>query len=197
MFFKKGKKPPRQIIAIGGKKFSGKSEVSNMLMMGLIPETWAQTSTSEILVKRLAMKMTNALDKVITPDDIKAEKEKYRDALIKVGKAIELKEKAALVKSALCLVDDYQRVILDSIRRESEYNYMKEIGAQLILVEATPEARAKRGCKNPESDDPTECEGYNLLRADKDTWVIDNSKDLEHLKKEVVRFVEAYRRMVR
>lgn len=193
-FSKKLKKPPKQIIAIGGKKFSGKDTVANFLMMEFTPEVWAHTSTSQLIVSRYCKVRTNAEQTVLTPEKVYTNKEKHREALKKVGEKWEAIEPAHWIKSALSHVEDYDRIILDSVRRESEYQYLKSLGVQFILVETDPDIREDRGCQNASDNHKTETEAIELLKKDPNTWVINNNGNREDLKEEVKRFVRAYTR---
>jgi hypothetical protein len=193
-FLRIKKQPTRQVIAIGGKKLSGKGTFINQLLMAFDPDRWAVCSITNILLNEAASHITRATGVNTSPQDILKDKEKYRPYLIRLGNNREAEEPAKMLKTALFTMHEQPKVILDSLRRASEYHYAKENGFKLILVDSTSEVRAERNGGKPLDDfDPTEYEAYELLKKDKNTWIIPNNGTLEDLKAEAQRFVSCYR----
>lgn len=183
--FMKSKAPsPIQIIALSGKKYSGKDTVLDMLMMDFAPVAWNHASTSKYLIERLSEKASNALGRMVTIEEIRENKQSWREALQKLGDSLEAQEPAFVMKEILALRT--RKIIVESVRRASEIEYLRSMGAFFVLVHASDEARLARGCKNIHDEHPSEHEAVDILRRDAD-YILDNSGSLDELKVEVQR----------
>ncbi len=131
----------RKIIVISGKQYSGKDTVARILL-----ETFKS-------FKRIgigdAIKLEYGRSHNLTFEEIEINKHLYRDDLIKLGNFGRSKDPNYWLYKLL--ETDFD-IIVPDIRVEHEVSIFKEHGAFLLRVEASYDARSKRGIITNEND---------------------------------------------
>lgn len=137
-----------KIIAVGsnGSK-AGKSVACNLLMEMLGKRKWHYLSTSDVLIDMLSDKLG------LSADYIRANKEVYRERLVKLGEEDPLR---AMYK-CFSLWDEKKNMLVESVRRREEYELLKGYSATFIYVYAKEETRKKRGAGDIDVNEAPEC----------------------------------------
>jgi hypothetical protein len=165
------------IIAVGGKKFSGKDTVIKELLLILkedsIDDEWEVLSTSDIVVKEYAEK------KGLTTAQVLADKELHREGLQQIGDG----EATRIMVKALALSDPEKAIIINSVRRKEEVQLLDELGASYILVIAEDKVRKSRGATLKGEKHPTETEGVQELMDHKNCYHVQNNGEKKVLRK--------------
>lgn len=185
--------PELLIIAIGGAQRAGKGETIKDLKE-MLGSGWHVASTSDLIIYETAALLTYWTGNPVDPDRIFKNKSSYRRLLQHVGEIMEERERARLMKSTIfkAMLLGHNKLIIDSIRRESEVKYLAKLKAQFILVDAAEEVRSWREGGVVNASHVSETEGVNALRKHRNTYIIKNEKTRLDLAKEVTRFVEIY-----
>ena len=157
----------KKIIILSGKQYSGKDTVAKILLENLAD------------FKRIglgdAIKIEYGKTVGKTFEEIEAEKHLYREDLINFANAKREIDEDYWIKK---IVEYPFNVIVPDMRVKREYDFFKSQKAYMIRVEASEEARSKRG-RLVKKDDPTE----TALDKIKDwNYVIENEGDYETLK---------------
>ena len=134
----------KKIIVFSGKQYSGKDTVAKIILEKL-PD-----------FKRIglgdAIKIEYGKTIGKTFDEIEKEKHLYRADLIKFANEKRAIDQDYWIKK---IVEYPYNVIVPDMRVKREYEFFKSQGAYMIRVEASVEARSKRGTL-VKADDPTE-----------------------------------------
>jgi len=177
-----------QLITLSGYQRAGKTLTAQLLQQ---LTGWPILSTSDYLIEICAMNTGRSIL------EIQQMKHVYREKLIDLGMRIEAQEPARLVKHLL--IEHLQKepntegIILDSVRRASEVQYLKQAYPKTIflLLEAERTTRASRGELACE-DDPTELEAVSALQNLGEAVVIPNNDSYEALQDAVDDIVAKY-----
>jgi len=187
MLFKKKPQRPK-IIAIAGEQRAGKDTVLTFLQMEL-GETWKHASTSSLIINSFASWYTHVKGKTLTPQKIKDNKAEFRPALVKYGAYQEKFEPAFWVKLAMAPYVAAEGILLESVRRQSEFEHLRDLGAWFVIVRASKKTREKRDKLTEDIN-----EALDLIKHHERHTVICNDGDLDSLRNEVRSFVQDYRK---
>ena len=134
----------KKIIVFSGKQYSGKDTVAKIILEKL-------TDFKRIgLGDAIKIEYGKTIGK--TFDEIEKEKHLYRADLIKFANEKREIDQDYWIKK---IVEYPDNVIVPDMRVKREYDFFKSQGAYMIRVEASVEARSKRGTL-VKADDPTE-----------------------------------------
>ena len=157
----------KKIIILSGKQYSGKDTVAKILLENL--DDFKRIGLGD------AIKIEYGKTVGKTFEEIEAEKHLYREDLINFANAKRAIDPDYWIKK---IVEYPYNVIVPDMRVVREYDFFKSQNAYMIRVEASEEARSKRG-KLVKKDDPTETALDNI----KDwNYVVENESDYETLK---------------
>ncbi len=130
------------------------------------------------------IKIEYAKEHNLTFEEIEANKPKYRQGLIDLGNyGRSISPDYWLEK----IVAQEGNIVVTDVRIKHEYEVFKSAGAISIRVEASREIREARGGKLVGEDDITEVDLDNIQDWD---FLVDNNKDYETLRKNVLKIVE-------
>ena len=168
-----------RIIIFSGKQYSGKDTAAKILMEAM-PD-----------FKRCAMgdiiKIEYAQANGITYEEIEANKPKYRQGLIDLGNwGREQNPDYWLEK----IIAQKGNIVVTDVRIKHEYEIFKKAGAVSIRVEAAREIREARGGRLVGENDVTEVDLDDVRDWN---FLLDNNKDYETLRKNVLKIVEQLR----
>lgn len=165
-----------KIIIFSGKQYSGKDTAAKILMEAM-PE-----------YKRMAMgdviKLEYAKENGITYEEIEKNKPKYRQGLIDLGNWGREQNPDYWLEKIIAYDGN---IVVTDVRIKHEYEVFKKAGAIAIRVEASREIREARGGKLVGEDDVTE---VDLDDVQDWNFLLDNNKDYETLKKNVLQIVQ-------
>ncbi len=168
-----------KIIIFSGKQYSGKDTAAKILMEAM-PE-----------YRRLAMgdiiKFEYAKEHNLTYEEIEANKPKYRQGLIDLGNWGRSQSPDYWLEK---IISQSGKIVVTDVRIKHEYDVFKSAGAISIRIEATREIREARGGKLIGENDVTEVDLDNIQDWD---FLIDNNKDYETLKENVLKIVAKIR----
>ena len=168
-----------KIITFSGKQYSGKDTAAKILMESL-PD-----------FKRCAMgdiiKIEYGKQHELSYDEIEANKAQYRQGLIDLGNWGRQQSPNYWLEK---IIEQEGNIVVTDVRIKHEYEIFKKAGAITIRVEADRDIRESRGGKLIGEDDVTEVDLDDIRDWD---FLIDNNKDYETLKKEVLKIVEKIR----
>lgn len=156
----------KKIIILSGKQYSGKDTVAKILLKNL--NDFKRIGLGD------AIKIEYGKTIGKTFEEIEAQKHLYRENLINFANAKRAIDEDYWIKKIM----EYPfNVIVPDMRVKREYEFFKSKNTYMIRVEASENARAKRG-KLVKKDDPTE----TALDDVKDwNYVIHNEKDYDSL----------------
>ena len=164
-----------KIIIFSGKQYSGKDTAAKILMEAM-PE-----------YRRLAMgdiiKVEYAKEHNLTYEEIEANKPKYRQGLIDLGNWGRTQSPDYWLEK---IISQPGKIVVTDVRIKHEYEVFKSAGAIAIRIEASREIRESRGGKLIGENDVTEVDLDNIQDWD---FLIDNNKDYETLRKNVLKIV--------
>ena len=165
-----------RIIIFSGKQYSGKDTAAKILMEAM-PD-FRRCAMGDII------KIEYAKEHNLTFEEIEANKPKYRQGLIDLGNyGRSISPDYWLEK----IVAQEGNIVVTDVRIKHEYEVFKNAGAVAIRVEASRGIREARGGKLVGEDDITEVDLDNIQDWD---FVVDNNKDYETLRKNVLKIVE-------
>ena len=167
------------IIVISGKQYSGKDTAAKILMDEM-PD-FRRCAMGDII------KMEYAKEHNITVEEIEANKPKYRQGLIDLGNWGRLQNPDYWLEKIIAQTGN---IIVTDVRIKHEYEIFKAAGAISIRVEASRDVREARGGKLVGENDVTEIDLDSVQNWD---FVIDNNKDYDTLKANVLDIVKKIR----
>ena len=169
----------KRIIIFSGKQYSGKDTAAKILMEEM-PE-----------FKRCAMgdiiKIEYGRQHNLTYDEIETNKALYRQGLIELGNWGRKQSPDYWIKK---IIERDGNIVVTDVRIKHEYEVFKKAGAISIRIEASRKIREARGGKLVGENDVTELDLDNVEDWD---FVVDNNKDYETLKQNVLKIVEKLR----
>lgn len=168
-----------RIIIFSGKQYSGKDTAAKILMDAL--PSFKRCAMGDV-IKLEYGRLNN-----VSYEEIEANKPKYRQGLIDLGNwGREQSPDYWLEK----IIAQEGNIVVTDVRIKHEYELFKSAGAISIRIEADRDLREARGGKLVGEDDVTEVDLDNIQNWD---YLIDNNKDYETLKKNVLKIVQKLR----
>ena len=164
-----------KIIIFSGKQYSGKDTAAKILMEEM--PSFKRCAMGDI-IKIEYGKIHN-----LTYEEIEKNKAQYRQGLIDLGNWGRAQSPDFWIEK---IISQEGNIVVTDVRIKHEYEVFKQAGAISIRVEANREIREARGGKLVGEDDITEVDLDNIQDWD---FLIDNSKDYETLKKNVLEIV--------
>lgn len=168
-----------KIITFSGKQYSGKDTAAKILMQAM-PD-FRRCAMGDII------KIEYGRINNLTYEEIENNKSKYRQGLIDLGNWGRQQSPDYWLQK---IIEQEGNIVVTDVRIKHEYNVFKKAGAITIRVEADRTTRELRGGKLVGEDDVTEVDLDNILDWD---FLIDNNKDYETLKTNVLKIVEKIR----
>ena len=168
-----------KIIIFSGKQYSGKDTAAKILMQAL-PE-YKRCAMGDII------KLEYGKQHNLTYEEIEANKSKYRQGLIDLGNWGRSQSPDYWLNK---IIAQEGKIVVTDVRIQHEYKVFKQAGAISIRVEAERNLRELRGGKLIGENDVTEVDLDNIRDWD---FLIDNNKDYETLKANVLKIVEQIR----
>lgn len=159
-----------KIITLSGKQFCGKDTVAKILLERL--DNFRRIGLAD------AIKIKYANKTGLTVEEIEKNKSKYRPDLISLGNEGRAINPDYWINTIL---EQNDNVIVPDVRMPHEVERFKENNAFCIRVEASQEARSKRGVLSREND-YTETALDNFKNWD---YVIDNESSYEELQAKI------------
>ena len=132
------------IIIFSGKQFSGKDTIAKILLEEL--KSFKRIGIAD------AIKRSYAQQKGISFEEIEKYKSKYRKDLINLGNWGRAKSPDYWINK---IISYEGNIIVTDVRMKHELDFFRSLGAFSVRVEASLEARSKRG-HITETDDNTE-----------------------------------------
>ena len=168
-----------KIIIFSGKQYSGKDTAGKILMEAM--PSYKRCAMGDVI--KLEYGKLNG----VSYEEIEANKPKYRQGLIDLGNWGRKQDKDYWLKK---IIEQEGDIVVTDVRIKHEYELFKSHGAISIRVEADRDLREQRGGKLVGEDDVTEVDLDNVQDWD---YIIDNNKDYETLKRNVLSIVEKLR----
>jgi len=168
-----------KIIIFSGKQYSGKDTAAKILME-LMPE-YKRCAMGDII--KLEYGKANNL----TYEEIEANKVQYRQGLIDLGNWGRAQSPDYWLNK---IISQEGKIVVTDVRIKHEYDVFKKAGAISIRIEAERSLREARGGKLIGENDVTEVDLDNIQDWD---FVIDNNKDYENLRTNILKIVELIR----
>ena len=166
----------KKIITFSGKQYSGKDTAAKILMEAL-PD-YKRCAMGDII------KIEYGKLHGLSYEEIEANKAQYRQGLIDLGNWGRQQSPNYWLEK---IIEQEGNIVVTDVRIRHEYNIFKNAGAITIRVEANRDIRESRGGKLIGENDVTEIDLDDIQDWD---FLIDNNKDYETLKKEVLKIVE-------
>lgn len=167
------------IIIFSGKQYSGKDTAAKILM-SVLPE-YKRCAMGDIIKIEYAKKHD------ITYEEIEKNKPMYRQGLIDLGNWGRRQSPDYWIEK---IIEQKGNIVVTDVRIKHEYEVFKSAGAKSVRIEAERAVRESRGGKLVGEDDVTEVDLDNIRDWD---FLIDNNKDYETLKQNVLKIVEQLR----
>ena len=165
-----------KIIIFSGKQYSGKDTAAKILMEKM--PSFKRCAMGDI-IKIEYGKIHN-----LTYEEIENNKARYRQGLIDLGNWGRSQSPDYWLKK---IIAQDGNIVVTDVRIKYEYKVFKDAGAISIRVEADREIRETRGGKLIGENDVTEIDLDDIQDWD---FLIDNNKDYETLKQEILKIVE-------
>ncbi len=165
-----------RIIIFSGKQYSGKDTAAKILMEAM--PSFKRCAMGDV-IKQEYGKLNN-----VTYEEIEANKPKYRQGLIDLGNWGRAQDRDYWLKK---IISQEGNIVVTDVRIKHEYELFKSAGAVSIRIEADRDLREARGGKLVGEDDVTEVDLDNIQDWD---YIIDNNKDYETLRKNVLLIVQ-------
>ena len=168
-----------RIIIFSGKQYSGKDTAAKILMEEL--PSFNRCAMGDVIKLEYGKKYN------VTYEEIEANKPKYRQGLIDLGNWGREQDPDYWLKR---IVEQEGNIVVTDVRMKHEYEVFKTAGAISIRIEADRELRELRGGKLVGEDDVTEVDLDDIRDWD---YIIDNNKDYETLRRNVLKIVQKLR----
>ena len=168
-----------KIIIFSGKQYSGKDTAAKILLD--VMKDFRRCAMGDI-IKIEYGKIHN-----LTYEEIEANKSQYRQGLIDLGNWGRSQSPDYWLEK---IISQEGKIVVTDVRIKHEYEIFKKAGAISIHVEADRAVREARGGKLVGEDDVTEVDLDNIQDWN---FLLDNNKDYETLKQEVLKIVEKIR----
>lgn len=165
-----------KIIIFSGKQYAGKDTAAQILLDEL--PSYRRFAMGDV-IKQEYGKLNN-----VSFEEIEANKPKYRQGLIDLGNWGRAQDKDYWLKK---IIEQEGNIVVTDVRIKHEYELFKSNGAIAVRIEADRELREQRGGKLVGEDDVTEVDLDDIQDWD---YIIDNNKDYETLKKNVLSIVQ-------
>ena len=165
-----------KIIIFSGKQYSGKDTAAKILMDAM--PSFKRCAMGDI-IKIEYGKIHN-----LTYNEIEKNKAQYRQGLIDLGNWGRSQSPDFWLEK---IISQEGNIVVTDVRIKHEYEVFKNAGAISIRVEADREIREARGGKLVGENDITEVDLDNIQDWD---FLVDNNKDYETLRKNVLKIVE-------
>ena len=165
-----------KIIIFSGKQYSGKDTAAKILMEAM--PNYRRCAMGDI-IKIEYGKLNN-----LTYEEIEANKSQYRQGLIDLGNLGRMQSPDFWLDK---IISQEGSIVVTDVRVKHEYETFKNAGAIAIRINAERELREARGGKLIGENDVTEVDLDNIQDWD---YIIDNNKDYETLKQNVLKIVE-------
>ena len=166
----------KRIIIFSGKQYSGKDTAAKILMEAM-PD-YKRCAMGDII------KLEYGKQNNLTYEEIEQNKTLYRQGLIDLGNWGRQQSPDYWLEKIIAQIGN---IVVTDVRIKHEYEIFKKAGATTIRVEADRNIRESRGGKLIGENDVTEVDLDNIQDWD---FVIDNNKDYETLKSNVLKIVE-------
>lgn len=168
-----------KIIIFSGKQYSGKDTAAKILLDAM--KDYKRCAMGDI-IKIEYGKIHN-----LTYEEIENNKPRYRQGLIDLGNWGRSQSPDFWLKK---IISQEGKIVVTDVRIKHEYEVFKKAGAISIRVEADRSIREARGGKLIGEDDITEVDLDNIQDWN---FLLDNNKDYETLKQNVLKIVEKIR----
>jgi len=165
-----------KIIIFSGKQYSGKDTAAKILMEAM--PSFKRCAMGDI-IKIEYGKINN-----LTYEEIEANKSKYRQGLIDLGNFGRMQSPDFWLDK---IISQEGNIVVTDVRIKHEYEVFKKAGAVSIRIEAERLIRETRGGQLIGEDDVTEVDLDDIQDWD---YIVDNNKDYETLKQNVLKIVE-------
>lgn len=165
-----------RIIIFSGKQYAGKDTAAKILMDAM--PSFKRCAMGDV-IKLEYGRLHN-----VSFEEIEANKPKYRQGLIDLGNWGRSQSQDYWLEK---IIEQEGNIVVTDVRIKHEYELFKSAGAISIRVEADRNLREQRGGKLVGEDDVTEVDLDDIQDWD---YIIDNNKDYETLKKEVLSIVQ-------
>ena len=165
-----------KIIIFSGKQYSGKDTAAKILMDAM--PSFKRCAMGDI-IKLEYGKLNN-----VSYEEIEANKPKYRQGLIDLGNWGRAQNQDYWLKK---IIAQEGNIVVTDVRIKHEYELFKAAGAISIRIEVERNLREQRGGKLIGEDDVTEVDLDNIQDWD---FLVDNNKDYETLKQNILKIVE-------
>lgn len=168
-----------KIIIFSGKQYSGKDTAAKILLD--VMKDFRRCAMGDII------KIEYGRIHNLTYEEIEANKSQYRQGLIDLGNWGRSQSPDYWLEK---IISQEGKIVVTDVRIKHEYEIFKKAGAISIRVEADRAVREARGGKLVGEDDVTEVDLDNIQDWN---FLLDNNKDYETLKQEVLKIVEKIR----
>ena len=168
-----------RIIIFSGKQYSGKDTAAKILMDAM--PSFKRCAMGDV-IKLEYGRLNN-----VSYEEIENNKPKYRQGLIDLGNWGRAQSQDYWLEKIIAAEGN---IVVTDVRIKHEYELFKSAGAISIRIEADRDLRESRGGKLIGEDDVTEVDLDDIQDWD---YIIDNNKDYETLKKNVLSIVQKLR----
>ena len=168
-----------KIITFSGKQYSGKDTAAKILLDEM--KDFKRCAMGDII------KIEYGKQHGISYEEIENNKPKYRQGLIDLGNWGRAQSPDYWLEK---IIAQEGKIVVTDGRIKHEYEVFKKAGAITIRVEADRDLRETRGGKLIGEDDVTEVDLDDIKDWD---FVIDNNKDYETLKTNVLQIISKLR----
>ena len=165
-----------KIIIFSGKQYSGKDTAAKIMLEEL--SDFKRCAMGDIIKIEYGKKHN------LTYEEIENNKPKYRQGLIDLGNWGRQQSPDYWLEK---IISQEGKIIVTDVRIKHEYEVFKNAGAISIRVEADRDIREKRGGQLVGENDVTEVDLDNIQDWN---FVLDNNKDYETLKQNVLKIIE-------
>ena len=165
-----------KIITFSGKQYSGKDTAAKILLDEM--KDLNRCAMGDII------KIEYGKQHGISYEEIENNKPKYRQGLIDLGNWGRAQSPDYWLEK---IIAQDGNIVVTDVRIKHEYEKFKQAGAISIRVEADRDTREFRGGKLIGEDEVTEVDLDNIQDWD---YIIDNNKDYETLKRNVLEIVQ-------